>query len=247
MRKFHFHTLVLAAVLSFVSNAALTASRQDTASADAQGSIQSLTAAEELEAQLSPSALSIFQKAETLYPDLFGNASEFRTIQGYIYKFYAAHNTYIGMRDNLVYVLGGPFGTAIVNQGTVANTLAFLVNVESVRKSTVFDPIFANAWQKQISNLQAEGTGVVSRLLADDLVGDAHQRFIVRLRSGQTLLIAHNIDLVPRVAAIKVGDEVAFYGEYEWSAEGGTMHWTHHDPAGRHIAGWIKYQGATYQ
>jgi hypothetical protein len=45
--------------------------------------------------------------------------------------------------------------------------------VENIRKSNVFGPVFANAWQQQISNLQAEGAGVVSRILADDLVGEA--------------------------------------------------------------------------
>ena len=116
-----------------------------------------------------------------------------------------------------------------------------------VALSTALDPVFADAWRKRVNNLQVQGTGFVSAILRDDVTGDAHQRFIVRLRSGQTLLVAHNIDLAPRVAAINVGDEVAFYGEYEWSAEGGVMHWTHHDPDGRHVAGWIKHRGATYQ
>jgi len=52
--------------------------------------------------------------------------------------------------------------------------------------------------QKQTSNVQVEGEGVVTRLLADDLSGSTHQRFIVRLKSGQTVLIAHNIDIAPR-------------------------------------------------
>jgi len=247
MSRFHLRTIFLAALVSLVSNTGLAESHQVSTSAGLQGNIEFLTVSDELQAQLSAGALSIFQKAETLYPDLFGNASEFRTVQGYIYKFYAAQNTYIGMRDNVVYVLGGPFGNSIINQGSIANTLAFLVNAENIRKSNGFDPIFGYAWQKQTGNFQAEGTGLVSRILSDDITGDAHQRFIVRLRSGQTLLVAHNIDLAPRVPAIKVGDEVAFYGEYEWSAEGRTMHWTHHDPAGRHTAGWIRYQGVTYQ
>ncbi|MES2626226.1 MAG: DUF3465 domain-containing protein [Pseudomonadota bacterium] len=240
----HTCNLLVVVFLSLIIQAGL--AQVHTAASSAPSDVAFLIA-DDLEAQLSVDERSIFQKAEVLYPGLFGNASEFRTIQGYTYKFYAAQNTYIGMRDNLVYVLGGPFGNAIVNQGTVATTLAFLTNVENTRLSAVFDPVFANAWQKQIGNLQAEGTGLVSRILADDITGDAHQRFIVRLRSGQTLLVAHNIDLAPRVPSLKVGDEVAFYGEYEWSAEGGVMHWTHHDPDGKHIAGWIKYKGVTYQ
>ena len=95
--------------------------------------------------------------------------------------------------------------------------------------------------------MPVEGHGVVSRLLADDEKGSRHQRFIVTLGSGQTLLIAHNIDLAPRLDALKVGDEVAFSGVYEWNAQGGVVHWTHLDPTGRHPGGWIRHRGVAYQ
>lgn len=61
------------------------------------------------------------------------------------------------------------------------------------------------------------------------------------------MLIAHNIDLAPRINAIKVGDEVEFYGEYEWNSKGGLIHWTHTDPKGYHVDGWLKHAGKTYQ
>ncbi|QOY51204.1 DUF3465 domain-containing protein [Candidatus Sulfurimonas baltica] len=41
-------------------------------------------------------------------------------------------------------------------------------------------------------------SGDVIRVLSDDNTGSRHQRFIIRLSSGQTLLIAHNIDLAPK-------------------------------------------------
>lgn len=103
------------------------------------------------------------------------------------------------------------------------------------------------AFNEQRSGVQVQGEGVVSKLLSDDTDGSRHQRFILTLPSGQTLLVAHNIDLAPRIASLKSGDPVAFNGVYEWNAKGGVIHWTHHDPAGRHEAGWLRHAGQTYQ
>ena len=109
------------------------------------------------------------------------------------------------------------------------------------------DGQIARAFENKTSNVQVEGEGVVTRILADDLDGSRHQRFIVTLASDQTVLIAHNIDLAPRVDGLQTGDNVRFYGEYVWNEQGGKVHWTHHDPQGRHVAGWLKHNGRTYQ
>jgi hypothetical protein len=103
------------------------------------------------------------------------------------------------------------------------------------------------AYTNRQSDIQVKGGGKVTKLLSDDLDGSRHQRFILMLGSGETLLVSHNIDLAPRINSLKVGDVVEFYGEYEWNDKGGVVHWTHHDPDGRHIAGWLKHQGNTYQ
>ena len=103
------------------------------------------------------------------------------------------------------------------------------------------------AFNERKSGVQIEGNGIVIKILKDDNDGSRHQRFILKLRSGHTLLIAHNIDLAPRLSNLKKGDTVAFNGEYEWNAKGGVLHWTHHDPRGHHVPGWLKYNGQTYQ
>lgn len=94
---------------------------------------------------------------------------------------------------------------------------------------------------------QVRGSGTVVRVLPDDNEGSRHQRFILRLSSGQTLLVAHNIDLAPRIPGLTEGDTVEFYGEYEWNDQGGVVHWTHHDPNGRQEDGWLRNEGRTYQ
>jgi len=109
------------------------------------------------------------------------------------------------------------------------------------------DQALAAAFEKHQSNVQVQSSGRVVRVLPDDNEGSRHQRFIIRLSSGQTLLVAHNIDLANRVTPLQAGDAVEFNGEYEWNAQGGVIHWTHRDPQRSHVDGWIKHDGRTYQ
>ena len=136
----------------------------------------------------------------------------------------------------------------------VAAALAFVFLRESGIPVSGFSPatqagngVLETAYANRQSDIQVRGEGMVKRILPDDLDGSRHQRFILELGSGQTLLVAHNIDLAPRIDALRVGDMVEFYGEYEWNAKGGVIHWTHHDPDGHHIGGWLKHGGQTFQ
>ncbi|EKF9132579.1 DUF3465 domain-containing protein [Vibrio cholerae] len=109
------------------------------------------------------------------------------------------------------------------------------------------DAALQQAYQSQQSDLQVQGFGQVAKVLPDDNYGSRHQKFILKLNSGQTLLVAHNIDLAPRIPNLKVGDSVEFYGEYEWNKKGGVLHWTHKDPQNRHAHGWLKHNGQVYE
>ncbi|MBD2102337.1 DUF3465 domain-containing protein [Leptolyngbya sp. FACHB-261] len=104
-----------------------------------------------------------------------------------------------------------------------------------------------NAFNNRVSNIQVLVLGRVVSLLPDDLNGNRHQRFIVELANSQTLLIAHNIDIAPRISRLRVGDELYIYGEYEWNREGGVIHWTHRDPDRRHVDGWIERNGLIFR
>jgi len=118
---------------------------------------------------------------------------------------------------------------------------------DSVAFTNQNDTVLSSALKERISGVQAEGNGIVIKILSDDEVGSRHQRFILKLHSGQTLLIAHNIDLAPRLSTLREGDVVAFSGVYEWNSKGGVIHWTHLDPNGHHEAGWLKHNGRIYQ
>ena len=137
--------------------------------------------------------------------------------------------------------------------GTCPNK-AFLISSDSPDSATgpgtasvVDDTPIGRAFASQASDIQVEGEGTVVRVLPDDLDGSRHQRFIVQLASGQSLLFAHNIDIAPRINGLEKGDSVRFSGEYVWNAKGGVIHWTHHDPQGRHAAGWVIHNGKTYK
>jgi hypothetical protein len=105
----------------------------------------------------------------------------------------------------------------------------------------------ADAFARRQSDVQVSGEGKVIRLLPDDADGSRHQKFILRLGGGQTVLVSHNIDLAPRVSELTTGDSVGFSGEYEWNEKGGVVHWTHRDPRGAHVAGWLRHNGRLYQ
>ena len=102
------------------------------------------------------------------------------------------------------------------------------------------------AHQQRLSGITVEVSGRVERLLPDDREGSHHQRFILRLSSGHTVLIAHNIDLAPRVP-ISPGDAVTVHGEYEYNEKGGIIHWTHRDPEGNRLGGWIRFHDREYR
>jgi hypothetical protein len=106
-----------------------------------------------------------------------------------------------------------------------------------------------SAFENQEDNVTVTVKGIVAKILGDehDSVGDDHQRFIVRLSNGQTVLIVHNIDIAPRVAGITVGSEVRVHGDYVWNNRGGLIHWTHHDPDGSHENGWILFEGRKFE
>lgn len=143
----------------------------------------------------------------------------------------------------LVAALLFAYEQGLIPDGGVSNATVETQDSSDIRSN---DRIAA-AYRDGRSDVQVRGIGVVKKVLRDDLKGSRHQRFLLRLDNGQTLLVAHNIDLAPRIPGLQKGDSVEFYGEYEWNNKGGVVHWTHHDPGGRHADGWLRHRGRTYQ
>ncbi|MDR0920085.1 MAG: DUF3465 domain-containing protein [Oscillospiraceae bacterium] len=139
--------------------------------------------------------------------------------------------------------------TTITSTTVIQTTIVIKTTVATVTNppQPSSDDIIKSLFDSKQTDVQIQGKGVVTKVLADDNDGSRHQRFILKLNSGQTLLVAHNIDLAPRIEGIAAGDTVEFYGEYYYNDQGGGVHWTHKDPDGSHVAGYLKWNGKTYQ
>ena len=102
-------------------------------------------------------------------------------------------------------------------------------------------------FQNHRSNVEVTADGTVVRLLTDQTSATGtHERFIVKLLTGEiTVEVEHNVSIGAR-APVAEGDHVIVHGEYVWNAQGGVIHFTHHDPQGTHEGGYIQDNGKTY-
>lgn len=138
------------------------------------------------------------------------------------------------------------------NQITEPSTLAVnqsAINSPKPQQTCHNDRIFKQ-YQEQNPNQKTQvlGCGEIIKVLKDDNDGSRHQKFLVKIDNYPqiTVLIAHNIDIAPRIDTIKAHTPIRFYGEYIYNDKGGVIHWTHKDPAARHQDGWLEYQGQRY-
>lgn len=122
-----------------------------------------------------------------------------------------------------------------------------IASVDQKINSRESDRKIKEAFEKGFSDLWVQSQGVVTKVMKDDTDGARHQRFLLKLSNGHSILIAHNIDLADRIEGLKPGDVVSFYGEYEWNNKGGVVHWTHRDPSGRKTGGWLMHNGKRYE
>ena len=87
-------------------------------------------------------------------------------------------------------------------------------------------------------------TGTVVRVLGTRAgYSGAHEGFILATQHT-TLTVEDNVDLTGPIP-LQRGEGVTLQGQYE--CNDGVIHWTHHDPRGRHIGGYIEVHGTRYQ
>lgn len=77
----------------------------------------------------------------------------------------------------------------------------------------------------------------------------SHERIFVIPSTGKwqterVLRIEDNTDITGSIP-LRDGEVIEIQGQYE--CNDGVIHWTHHDPRGRHVGGYIKVNGRTYQ
>ncbi len=74
-----------------------------------------------------------------------------------------------------------------------------------------------------------------------------HEGFLLKLDGGCDLLlrVETNVDITGPVP-LQMGEVVTVKGQFEDDG-GGVVHWTHHDPRGRHVSGYVEAGGKFYQ
>lgn len=104
------------------------------------------------------------------------------------------------------------------------------------------------AFAQRMSRIPLTAVGKVIKLLPDDIEGTHHQRFIIEVHSGHTILIANNLQRAYR-SPVKMADRVEIHGTYIWNKYGGLIHNTHHtdrtqpNPGEEHEDGYINFIG----
>ena len=101
------------------------------------------------------------------------------------------------------------------------------------------EPSPAEAFERHLDRVMLTCQGLISETLEDDNTGIPHQRLIIKLTSGQTLLILNNLERAKRIP-VKIGQNVEVRGQYRWNKHGGLVHETHHDDQ-TELDGWIKF------
>jgi hypothetical protein len=107
-----------------------------------------------------------------------------------------------------------------------------------------------DAWRAQRSRVEVTADGTVARVLGlREGPSGRHEGFLLHLRGssgrGLTVRVEDNVDITGPIP-VQPGDQVEVRGEYVYDPRGGLIHYTHHDPRGRHPSGYVRVNGRVY-
>lgn len=110
------------------------------------------------------------------------------------------------------------------------------------------DAAVCAAYSAQRSHVEVVADGPVTRLFGvREGRSSPHEGFLMRLASGCSLIVRVEVNTVFTGSfPLSTGERVIVKGEYEYYSSGGVIHWTHHDPRGRHENGYIDAGGTLY-
>jgi hypothetical protein len=127
--------------------------------------------------------------------------------------------------------------------------LLFALQLGTVSAQAMISPGQAEVVQAQQNHQEVNFLEVknahVTQVLPDDLIGSKHQKWIVQLEDGSSLLCVYNSDMGDRIP-VQVGQTMSLGGQYIWDRGGGLIHWLHADPQHRRPDGYVLLNGTTY-
>lgn len=109
------------------------------------------------------------------------------------------------------------------------------------------DAAIVQAQAAQAQKVELTVTAPVLKLLREENYREPHQRFLLSLSNGTTVLVANDLKYGTYVPNLRPGALLRLHGEYIWNEKGGVLHWTHLSDEPRHESGYIDYNGWRYQ
>jgi hypothetical protein len=134
----------------------------------------------------------------------------------------------------------------VVSRATVVALLGSLL--AGCATQTPDDQAVCAAYSAQRSGVEVIAAGTITRTFGvRPGRSSPHEGFLVRLASGCALVVRVevNTDFTGTIP-LSSNQRVVVKGEYEYYPRGGVIHWTHHDPRGRHENGFVDAGGRMY-
>tara|TARA_R110001592_G_scaffold82637_2_gene244708 strand:+ start:10993 stop:11982 length:990 start_codon:yes stop_codon:yes gene_type:complete len=99
---------------------------------------------------VSQSARTLANLAIQVYPDLFSQPTTWREFDGFHYRYFGSSGVYLGIKDQDLYLLGGPFGDNPAYQGTIADAIVFVQSEAGTASSAAFQDFITAKTSKEL-------------------------------------------------------------------------------------------------